>query len=69
MVYCSADGDEDEAGAPSESVPYLKLTAEEKVDFVAQLSDAFWFLHANRPANSLTAPACMPGTERFTRSF
>lgn len=46
----------------SEPGQYLKLSTDEKREFVAQLSDAFWYLHANRPSNSLTAPACMPGT-------
>ena len=37
------------------------LTDHEKLHFTSRLMEAFWRLHAAKPANPMLAPVCLPG--------
>ncbi|BFZ02848.1 hypothetical protein BsWGS_05885 [Bradybaena similaris] len=58
----SRDDEQKEPVKENVCVPTMySLTDSEKLHFTSKLVDAFWRLHAAKPANPMLAPVCLPG--------
>ncbi|XP_033643062.1 E3 ubiquitin-protein ligase UBR4-like [Asterias rubens] len=55
------EANEDESTMETTNSKLTELTDQEAKHFLSRMLEAFWRLHAARPANTMLAPACLPG--------
>ena len=59
------EANEDESTMETTNSKLTELTDQEAKHFLSRMLEAFWRLHAARPANTMLAPACLPGIQTF----